>query len=45
MIDQLGKVLPVILIGLALWSCDKSSSGDNPVDFEFQLLGEDGELL
>ncbi len=37
------KILPVILIGLVLWSCDKSKSIDDSVAFEFQLLDENGE--
>lgn len=37
------KILTVILIGLALWSCDNSKRSDNFVEFEFQLLNENGE--
>jgi hypothetical protein len=37
------KILSVVLICFALWSCDKSKSIDNLVVFEFQLLDEDGE--
>jgi len=37
------KILTLIMICLALWSCDKSRSIDNSVEFDFQLLDENGE--
>lgn len=39
------KILTVLLICLTLWSCDKSKSSDNAVEFEFQLLDENGEQV
>ena len=37
------KILTLIIICLALWSCDKYRSCENLVEFEFQLLDENGE--
>ena len=37
------KILTLFILCLILWGCDKSRSSSDSVEFEFQLLDENGE--